>query len=140
VLERLRRALLAGTPGPAFAARALARLRDAGAVPGLISLLENSPGSADAAADALEALTARSFGRDAAAWRAWWGARRLRSRADWLLEALGDPDRAVRVAGAEALRALGPCPVAYSPDAPEPERRRAAGEWRAWLESRRIEA
>jgi HEAT repeat protein len=140
VLERLRRALLAGTPGPAFAARALARLRDAGAVPGLISLLENSPGSADAAADALEALTARSFGRDAAAWRAWWGARRLRSRADWLLEALGDPDRAVRVAGAEALRALGPCPVAYSPEAPEPERRRAADEWRAWLESRRIDA
>jgi len=140
VLERLRRALLAGPPGPAFAARALARLRDAGAVPGLISLLENSPGSADAAADALEALTARSFGRDAAAWRAWWSARRLRSRADWLLEALGDPDRAVRVAGAEALRALGPCPVAYSPEAPEPERRRAAEEWRAWLESRRIDA
>jgi hypothetical protein len=140
VLERLRRALLAAPPRPAFAARILARLRDAGAVPALVALLEGSPGSADAAADALEALTARGLGRDATAWKAWWSAHRHRSRADWLLEALGDPDRAVRVAGAEALRALGPSPVAYSPDAPEPERRRAAGEWRAWLESRRIDA
>ncbi len=136
VLERLRQALSGKPPVPAFAARAVVRLRDAGAVPALVAALGGDPASADAAADALEALTARNFGRDAAAWRTWWSTHRDRSRADWLFEALGDPDRAVRIAGAEALRALGPSPVGYFADAPEPERQRAAGEWRAWFESR----
>jgi hypothetical protein len=140
VLERLRRSLLGEPPRPAFAARALVRLRDAGAVPALIALLDGAPATSDAAADALEALTARSFGKDAALWSAWWTAHRGQGRADWLFEALADRDRAVRLAGAEALRALGPSPVRYFADAPEEERLRAAREWRAWFEGRGIEA
>jgi HEAT repeat protein len=140
VLERLRRSLLGEPPRPAFAARALVRLRDAGAVPALALLLDGAPASAEAAADALEALTARTFGRDVAAWEDWWRAHRSQSRADWLFEALLDPDRAVRIAGAEALRALGPSPVSYFADAPEAERQRAAGAWRAWFEHQGIDA
>jgi hypothetical protein len=140
VLERLRRSLLGDPPRPALAARALARLRDAGAVPALAALLEGAPEAAEAAAAALEALTARDLGRDPAAWTGWWSAHRQQSRADWLFDALEDPDRGVRIAGAEALRALGPSPVSYRADAPEPERRRWAREWRAWFDARGIEA
>jgi HEAT repeat protein len=134
VLERLRRALASEAPRPARAARALMALGDAGAVPALAALLDGAPEGAAAAAEALEALTARRFGRDAHAWSAWWRAHRGAARADWLFEALRDPDREVRIAAAEALRAVGPSPVRYFADAPEAERERAAGEWRAWFE------
>jgi len=109
-------------------------LGDAGAVPALAALLDGTAEGAAAAAEALEALTARRFGRDAAAWSAWWRAHRGKPRADWLFEALHDPDREVRIAAAEALRAVGPSPVRYFADAPEAERARAAREWRAWFD------
>jgi len=140
VLERLRRALHGEAPRPAFAARALVELGDGGAVGPLIALLEGAPGTVAAAEEALEALTARRLGRDPSAWSAWWQAHRGQRRSDWLFEALADGDREVRIAAAEALRTLGPSPVRFFADAPEPERRRSAGEWREWLESHGLEA
>jgi hypothetical protein len=127
VLERLRRALHGEPPRPALAARALVELGDGGAIGSLISLLEGAPGTASAAAGALEALTARRLGRDPAAWSAWWQAHRGQRRTEWLFEALADGDREVRIAAAEALRAVGPSPVRFFADAPEAGRRRCAG-------------
>jgi len=140
VLERLRRALHGEAPRPALAAWALVRLGDGGAVGPLIGLLEGAPSTVAAAAEALESLTARRLGRDPAAWSAWWQAHRGQRRTDWLFEALADADREVRIAAAEALRALGPSPVRFFADAPEPERRRSAGDWREWFESHGLEA
>lgn len=140
VLERLRRALHGEPPRPAFAARALVALGDGGAVGPLIGMLEGAPATVSAAAEALEALTARRLGRDPVAWAAWWQAHRGRRRTEWLFEALADGDREVRIAAAEALRAVGPSPVRFFADAPEAERLRSAGEWREWFESHGLEA
>jgi hypothetical protein len=131
VLERLRRALQGEAPRPTRAARALVHLRDAGAVEALIPMLEGV--NTAIAEEALRALTARSLGRDPIAWAVWWAARRGRTRADWLFEALEDADRAVRIAGAEALRLIGAAPVRYFADAPQAERTEAARDWRRWF-------
>jgi len=140
VRAKLRRALGGESPRPEHAARALVQLGDAGAVPQLVALLAGAPGSAAAAAEALVALTARPFGRDAAAWSSWWNEHRGRSRTRWLFEGLADPSREVRLAAAEALRAVAPPPVRYFADAPEAERSEAAETWRAWFDGRGLEA
>jgi HEAT repeat protein len=140
VLERLRRALFEEAPRPLAALRALVRLGDGEAVPRLARLLDGEPALAQAAAEALEALTARRLGRDAAAWQAFWAEHRGRPRAEWLFEALESGDRDTRLAAAEALRAAGPSPVRWAADAPEGERARAAREWRAWWEASGLEA
>lgn len=109
VLERLRRALLGcDSDRPAQAARALARLGDAGAIPLLIEALESPEPLGGAAAAALEALTCRRFGRDASRWISWWRDHRSQRRADWLFAALEDEDGEVRLAAAEALREAAP--------------------------------
>jgi HEAT repeat protein len=137
VLDRLRRALLGGDAARAAqAARALARLGDAEAVPLLVEGLRAGPQLARACVEALEALTARRFGDDAAAWIAWWRAHRAEGRAEWLFSALADEDRDVRAAAAARLREAGPAPVGYSPDLPAPERAQAARAWREWWAGR----
>jgi hypothetical protein len=107
------------------------QLRDGGAVEALIPMLEGV--SSAAAEEALRELTARNLGRDPADWAVWWAAQRGRTRTDWLFAALEDPDRAVRIAGADALRLLGASPVRYFADAPEAERTEAARAWRSWF-------
>ncbi|HEY7724616.1 MAG TPA: HEAT repeat domain-containing protein [Anaeromyxobacteraceae bacterium] len=140
VLERFRRALLEEAPRPLAALRALVRLGDGEAVPRVARLLDGEPGLSQAAAEALEALTARHLGRDPAAWQAFWAEHRGRPRAEWLFEALESADRDTRLAAAEALRAAGPSPVRWFADAPEGERSQAAREWRAWWEASGLEA
>ncbi|MFL5260964.1 MAG: hypothetical protein ACJ79L_00990 [Anaeromyxobacteraceae bacterium] len=137
VLDRLRRALLGGdAERPAQAARALARLGDAEAVPLLVEGLRGGPQLAHACIEALEALTARRFGDDPAAWIAWWRAHGAEGRAEWLFSALADDDRDVRAAAAARLREAGPAPVDYSPDLPAPARAEAARAWREWWAGR----
>jgi type II secretion system (T2SS) protein E/HEAT repeat protein len=137
VLDRLRGALLGGdAERPAQAARALARLGDAETVPLLVEGLRGGPQLAHACIEALEVLTARRFGDDAAAWVAWWRAHRAEGRAEWLFSALADEDRDVRAAAAARLREAGPAPVDYSPDLPAPARAQAARAWREWWAGR----
>jgi hypothetical protein len=135
VIERLRRAVVgADEERPADAALALARLGDAGSVPLLAQLLDAPDATAAAARAALETLTARRLGRDAQAWLSWWKAHRDSSRADWLFSALEEDDRDARATAAELLREAGRTPVRYAPDAPAPERVRAARAWRAFFD------
>jgi hypothetical protein len=133
----LRRALASDDPHrSAQAARALARLGDVEAIPLLVPLLEaGSPEAAGAAEEALGRLTLQRLGRAPEAWLAWWEANRRTPRERWLLAALTDSDRAVRVAAAEELRAAGTPPVPYFADAPPAEREKAARAWAAWWES-----
>jgi hypothetical protein len=132
--ERLRRALLSGISSrTAGAARALAALRDVEAVPLLVQALETSDGpAAQAAADALGAITLQRLGTDARRWLAWWKQNRGRGRADWLFSGLTSPDRETRVAAAEELGAAAPPPVAYSADLPAADREEAARAWATW--------
>ena len=135
VAEGLRRELGSGKAARAAqAARALARLGDAEAVPALVGLLEAGGELGAAAADALSRITLQRLGSDPARWLAWWQARRGTPRSRWLLEALTSPDREARQAAADELRQAGAPPVPYFADAPAPERERAARAWADWLQ------
>lgn len=135
---RLRRALSEPVRAAA-AARALARLGDVESVPLLIHILDGAEPGAAAASEALTRLTMQRLGPDPAAWMAWWSQHRTEPRRSWLLAGLTHSDRTVRRLAAEELRAAGPPPFAYFPDAPPTERERVAHEWAAWLESQGVE-
>lgn len=140
VPEKLRRALLSGLADRATAAaRALGALRDVDSIAGLIQTLEVSgPGPADAAADALAAITLQRLGTDARRWLVWWKGNRGRGRAEWLFAGLASEDRAVRVAAAEELSEVAPPPADYGIDQPREERERAARAWASgWAKSGR---
>ncbi len=137
VLERLRRALLGEDPErAASAASALARLGDAEAVPLLLESLDGPGPVSEAAGGALELLTCRRFGRDAARWLAWWKEHGGQRRVDWLFAALGDGDREVRAAAAEKLREAGAPPLPWLADASPAERAEAGRAWRTWWDRR----
>ena len=129
----LRRVLASGRPAKAIpAARALGRLGDADSVPELIHLLDHGGALADASSDALTRITLQRLGSDPVRWIAWWREWRAAPRSSWLLQALVSPDRDLRQLAAHELRRAGEPPVPYQADAPEPERRRAAGAWAEW--------
>ncbi|HYG68853.1 MAG TPA: HEAT repeat domain-containing protein, partial [Anaeromyxobacteraceae bacterium] len=141
VPEKLRRALLSGISDRATAAaRALGALRDVESIAGLIQTLEVSgPGPADAAADALAAITLQRLGTDARRWLVWWKGNRGRGRAEWLFAGLASDDRAVRAAAAEELAEVAPAPEGWAVDLPPEERDRAARAWASgWAKSGRV--
>jgi hypothetical protein len=141
VLERLRRELLGGDGELAGrAARSLARLGDGHAVPLLIQAIEGADPLGAAAVAALEALTCRRHGRDAGRWIGWWKEHGARPRLEWLLEALEDDEREVRVAAAEALREGAAPPVPWDPDAAPTQRAELARAWRAACDAERTSA
>jgi len=133
-IDKLRRALLSGVAARATgAARALAALRDADAIPLLIQALETSGReAAEAAAEALRAITLQRLGTDAREWVGWWKENRGRGRAEWLFSGLTSPDRETRVAASIELSTAAPPPVAYSADMPAAEREKAARAWAGW--------
>jgi HEAT repeat protein len=132
--DKLRRALLSGLSTRAMrAASALGALRDVEAIPLLIQVLEMSePATAQAAADALAAITLQRLGPDARKWLTWWKQNRGRGRAEWLFSGLTSPDRETRVAASVELSTAAPPPVAYTADLPAPEREKAARVWAGW--------
>jgi HEAT repeat protein len=135
---RLRRALSEPVRAAA-AARALARLGDVESVPLLVHMLGDGEPGAAAAAEALTRLTMQRLGSEPGPWMEWWGQHRAEPRRRWLLAGLTDADHAVRRLAAEELRAAGPPPFAYFPDAPPAERERVAQQWAAWLEAQGVE-
>jgi HEAT repeat protein len=129
--ERLRRALLSGVGDrPVLAARALGALRDVDSIPILIQALEG--GAAEAAADALAAITLQRLGNSPQKWLRWWKENRGHSRAEWLFAALTSGDLDARVAASGELRSAGEPPVRYSPDMPAAELDAAARAWWIW--------
>jgi len=132
--EKLRRALLSGISSRATrAARAIGAIRDVEAIPLLIQVLETSePETANAAADALAAITLQRLGPDARKWLNWWKENRGRGRAEWLFSGLTNADRETRVAASVELALAAPPPVTYSADLPPAERERIARAWAGW--------
>jgi len=131
VLEKLRRALLSEIPERSSAAAlALGELRDSGAIPLLIQVLEcPSSDRVAAAAHALSVITLERHGTSARRWLSWWKENRGRPRAQWLLDALRHADRSVRATADSELRYAGAPPIPYSPDAPADERNVAVEAW-----------
>ncbi len=132
--EKLRRALLSGIASRATrAARALGAMRDVEAIPLLVQVLETSePEPAQAAADALAAITMQRLGTDVRKWLLWWKQNRGRGRADWVFSGLTSEDRETRAIAEAELREAGDAPVEYSPDMPAEELRKAARAWASW--------
>jgi HEAT repeat protein len=133
IVADLRRALTSGrTAKAARAARALARLGDADAVPLLIQLLDAGGELPGVAADALTAITLQRLGHDSTPWIAWWREWRAAPRSSWLFQALTGPDEDLRRTAATELRRAGEPPEPYDADGPAPEREKAARAWARW--------
>jgi HEAT repeat protein len=132
-VAEIRRALASGRPVKATrAARALARIGDADAVPVLIQLLDGGGELARAASDALTAITMQRLGDDSMRWIAWWREWRAAPRASWLFLALSSEDPELRRRAAAELRRAGEPPEPFDPEAPEERRQRVAKAWAAW--------
>ncbi len=108
------------------AVRALAALRDAGALSVLIDLLSTRPRDvADEARTALIEITCQDFGSAERRWRAWLADNGSAPRRRWLLDALAHKDVALRKAAADELRDDGTALFDYRADAPLKEREAA---------------
>jgi hypothetical protein len=115
------------------AAKAVGLLRDVESVENLIGLtgLENEA-LAQAAADALRAITLQSLGLDAQRWASWWEQAKHRPRAEWLAEALRHRDKDLRASAIEELARVAGDDFGYLADGPRHEREAALRRWEEW--------
>jgi hypothetical protein len=117
------------------ALEALAHVRDTLAVPRIIRLVDKSDEAAPSAQWALSILTRQAFGRDLAAWQAWWQENEARHRIEWLIDALMNDDPEIRRAAGEELKALTKEYFGYYDDLSKGERGKAQKRYREWWES-----
>jgi hypothetical protein len=138
VLRSLRSTLLDGSMAVErrrLAAQALADLRDAEAIPSLLSVLSDAdPSVRSIAHRALVVLARQDFGDDTHAWREWWEQAAGRHRIEWLIEALVHPDPNIRHEAGEELKKLSGVFVGYYFNLPRRERERAQQQYREWWE------
>ncbi len=134
---RTLRTTLADPAAPAerrrIVAHALGELRDAEAVPALITAL----GAADfalagAAHRALVVLTRQDFGTDAPRWLAWWDRGRAQHRMEWLIDALLHPEPTIRHDASEELKRASGQFFGYYFNLPRRERERAHQRYADW--------
>jgi HEAT repeat protein len=91
-----------------LAMRALAVLRDQRAVETLIPALSERSVLGEAAWRVLRMLTARDFGNDESAWRAWLDQNGGLARAEWLIDSLDHEDPEIRaIASRDLIRMTG---------------------------------
>jgi hypothetical protein len=84
---------------------------------------------------ALGVVTRQAFGRDAAAWGAWWQTNQSRHRIEWLIDALMHDEVDVRRAAGEELKSLTKEYFGYYDDLPKAERQKAQARYREWWDS-----
>jgi hypothetical protein len=132
-LTRARRAVHSTDPDVVAAASgALTTLGDVEAIPDLIGVIERADRGGEHARRALTALTAQDFGTSERKWRKWYDTARRRHRVEWLIEALGHKEDAIRETAIDALRRLTGEYFGYHHDLPRKEREAAAERWAAW--------
>jgi len=117
------------------ALEALAHLRDGRAVPRLIRLGAANDELAQSAQWALGVLTRQAFGRDTAAWEAWWNEKSAHHRIEWLIDSLMHDDPDVRRNAGEELKAVTKEYFGYYDDLSKSERAKAQRRYREWWES-----
>lgn len=117
-----------------LAARALGALHDAGGVVGLIGLTGSEDDMcAAAAAGALFEITGALHGASCEAWLRWWSRNKGKTRAEWLVDALADPELEVRLAAIEQLSPLLNDNLGFLANGPASEREAAVRRWRLRL-------
>lgn len=98
IIQAIRAQLRSTDPWFAEGAIALVlHMRDLGAIPFLIEVLDHGSASTQArATQALSRMTFQDFGRQARHWERWWRKAGNEDRRSWLLDAMVDPNRVVR--------------------------------------------
>jgi hypothetical protein len=118
-----------------LAIEAIANFRDGRAVPRLIRLAATRDEAGHSAQWALGVLTRQAFGRDTAAWDAWWKEHGSAHRVEWLIDSLMHDDPEVRRAAGEELKAITKEYFGYYDDLAKFERSKAQGRYRQWWEA-----
>jgi hypothetical protein len=117
-----------------LAMRALAVLRDEHCVETLVPALSEPSVLGEAAWRVLRMLTAQDFGTRQSDWQAWWEENRPRSRIEWLIDSLEDPEiRAI--ANRDLARASGQ-DYGYRANMPGDQRRAIRDRYRLWWAER----
>jgi len=114
--------------------RALGQFHHVPAVPLLIGLL----GSRDqlvsqAAVEALREIARQDFSTSERRWNAWWEQAKNRPRLHWIIDALEDRDRDLRLAAISELTELTGFDLGYSSDLDPGRQAPALARWREWL-------
>jgi hypothetical protein len=116
-----------------MAIEAIADLREARAVPGLIRTLQNGGKEIQRSAHwALVVLTRADYGDDADFWDAWWQENAERHRIEWLIDALVHESQEIRRAAGDELKSTTKEYFGYYDDLSPRERERAQGRYREW--------
>jgi hypothetical protein len=120
-----------------MAIEAIADLREARAIPGLIRALESGSNEIRRSAHwALVVLTRQDFKDDPAFWEAWWLENSTRHRIEWLIDALMHPEQEIRRAAGDELKSSTKEYFGYYDDLSPRERERAQGRYRDWWTSK----
>ena len=115
------------------AAHALGEVRDARAAEGLILGLESYEKDVGAAChEALIALARHDPTKHKSTWPTWYSQNKQRSRIEWLIDALTDPDEGLREAAGTELKALTKVYFGYYANLPRIEREAAQVRYRKW--------
>jgi hypothetical protein len=117
------------------AIEALAHFRDTHTVPRLVRLVPLNDEVGQSAQWALGVITRQAFGRDTAAWDAWWSEHDDEHRIVWLIDALMHDDHEIRRAAGEELKALTKEYFGYYDDLSKKEREKAQKRYREWWEA-----
>jgi hypothetical protein len=121
--------------GRVAAIEALAHFRDGRAVPRLIRIVATHNEVGQSAEWALGVITRQAFGRDVAAWEAWWKAHADGHRIEWLIDALMHDEAELRRAAGEELKTLTKEYFGYYDDLAKSERAKAQVRYREWWEA-----
>ena len=120
-----------------MAIEAIADLREARAIPGLIRALESGSNEIRRSAHwALVVLTRQDFKDDPAFWEAWWLENSARHRIEWLIDALMHAEQEIRRAAGDELKSSTKEYFGYYDDLSPRERERAQGRYREWWNSK----
>lgn len=112
---------------------ALGDLRDALAVPGLITALSDpGPEVSAAARAALVLTTKKDLGTDTRKWLLFWQASGRRHRLEWLIDALGSDVTETAQEAADELVEITRQDFGFSADAPKKERDKVMSRYREW--------
>ncbi|MBP9087301.1 MAG: hypothetical protein KBG15_14355 [Kofleriaceae bacterium] len=116
----------------AAACHATAEIADVNAVTDLLAAMARGDRFADHARAALVWLSRQDFGTSERKWRRWWEDNKKRHRMEWLIDALGHKEDALRKAAIDDLRRLTGEYFGYHHDLAKKERDAAQARWQTW--------
>ena len=116
----------------AAACHATAEIADVSAVPDLLAAMARGDRFADHTRAALVWLSRQDFGTSERKWRRWWDDNKKRHRMEWLIDALGHKEDALRKAAIDDLRRLTGEYFGYHHDLAKKERDAAHARWQTW--------